>query len=199
MVDGAHTLNMQINFYVMRTLWQIIIRRSKNDTIHDTFNMSRTRYNKVLDGDNIRMSTNEMVWLCKLTGISSDIFEGKDRFEIAHITEKQWETFFGLTKNSVDYYNQRKIINDRIKDEYRYSKNKMGQFLMLCKFIENIKDDKSIKADLILSKQIEELNKIKLKMFSGVNEDILYKYIEALELQLKFANTMSTIIKHLNK
>ena len=46
--------NMQINYFVMRYMWQLIRGRSKTETIYNEFDMSRVRYTRILNAENVR-------------------------------------------------------------------------------------------------------------------------------------------------
>lgn len=91
--------NMQINYFVMRYMWQLIRGRSKTETIYNEFDMSRVRYTRILNAENVRYAQKELNRLVYITGLPESIFTGKSRFTfvnskgeeiIAENTWKQW-------------------------------------------------------------------------------------------------------------
>lgn len=95
---------MQINYLVMRTLWQTIRKRAKNNstgqTIYDAFRMSRERYTRIIRGQRIRLSEEELRRLVSETGVRREIFEGKAYFQFDAISEKDWRKLFDLRNMS---------------------------------------------------------------------------------------------------
>lgn len=73
-------LNRQINYFIMRYMWQVVRGRGGNDTIYTTFNMSRERFTRIIDTGVVRYTKNELSWLVEKTGISQRIFTGEERF-----------------------------------------------------------------------------------------------------------------------
>lgn len=108
--------NRQINYFVMRYMWQKIRGRSRKARegkpikydIYDTFGMSRERYTRVIDAGTIRYKSGELDSLSKRTGIRAEIFKGEARFEcpilnkdaektvIETIPIEIWNTYFEL-------------------------------------------------------------------------------------------------------
>lgn len=87
----------QINFYVMRYLWQIICGRQprgrKTETLYHYIGINKQRYINVLNGYNIRFSARELDDLVINTGISHNIFIGNRRLHIDGVTDKEWDEF----------------------------------------------------------------------------------------------------------
>ena len=74
-------LNRQINFLIMRKMWQDIRGRAKKgeagrETIYHAFGMSRERYTRAINGETVRFSQKELRDLMVKTGVNSDSFQG---------------------------------------------------------------------------------------------------------------------------
>lgn len=94
-------LNRQINFLIMRKMWQDIRGRAKRgeagkETIYHAFDMSRERYTRAINGEPVRFSQKELRDLMLKTGVNSDIFQGVTCFQFEAITRKDWEKLFVL-------------------------------------------------------------------------------------------------------
>lgn len=104
-------LNQQINFYIMRHMWQVIRKRAKTgeDDIYVALGISRARFTRVLDTGIIRLSKEELFNLKAFAGIRPDVFIGKVRFVCSTlgaetdaqtapqtITEEEWVQLFDL-------------------------------------------------------------------------------------------------------
>lgn len=111
---------MQINYLVMRTMWQAIRKRAKNNstgqTIYDAFHMSRERYTRIIRGQKIRLSEEELRRLVSETGVRREIFEGKAYFQFDAISEKDWKKLFDL-RNMDDIQGKTKAENLEGKSE----------------------------------------------------------------------------------
>lgn len=98
--EEAEMFNRQINFFIMRSMWQIVPVQYSNDTIEFTFNMSRARYSRIIDTGIARLSKDELEFLEKKTGVSSEIFKGEKRFDCLNkdgkeiITTEEWKELF---------------------------------------------------------------------------------------------------------
>lgn len=80
--------NRQINFLVMRRLWQEIRHRSSptNPTIYDVLDTSRERYTRVIDTGVIRFKEGELDRWNKITGMDKGIFTGEKVFQFVYRT-----------------------------------------------------------------------------------------------------------------
>ena len=99
-------LNRQINFLIMRKMWQDIRGRAKRgeagkETIYHAFGMSRERYTRAINGEPVRFSQKELRDLMLKTGVNSDIFQGVTCFHFEAITRKDWEKLFVLRGENI--------------------------------------------------------------------------------------------------
>lgn len=95
-------LYRKINYYIMRCMWQVIQDTYTNDTIYTCFNMSRTRYARILDTGIARISKEELEFLERKTEIPQEIFKGTKPFACLDehgneaISLDEWENLFRL-------------------------------------------------------------------------------------------------------
>ena len=127
-LEREYSFNRQINFLVMRKLWQKFRGRApkgSTETIYTDFGMSRARYTRAVDGYNIRLSKKELERLMQKTGLRSDIFEGQTRFQFKNISSKNWNELFILRGKDPDKY---KVQEDFVfslicKEDYELVRN----------------------------------------------------------------------------
>ena len=74
-------LNRQINYFIMRYMWQVIHGRGGDETIYAAFKMSRERYTRIMDTGAVSYRGNELDSLCARTGLNAKIFTGEMRFD----------------------------------------------------------------------------------------------------------------------
>jgi len=94
--------NRQVNYFIMRYMWQVIRGRSGDETIYTTFNTSRERYTRVINTGAVRYGKGELDFLTQLTGVRKEIFTGEVRFSCLYkennkqeeITTERWEELF---------------------------------------------------------------------------------------------------------
>ena len=99
--------NRQVNYFIMRYMWQVIRGRKKEDgnTIYAALDMSRERYTRVIDTGIIRFWRGELDSWHEITGIRKEIFTGEERFRCEYtltikgravkkeITKEDWEAW----------------------------------------------------------------------------------------------------------
>lgn len=85
--DQGQRLNRQINFFVMRYMWQVICKRGTG-RIYEAFGMSRERYTRIINTGNVRFSKAELGSLQQRTGLREEVFTGETRFDCSYIVEK---------------------------------------------------------------------------------------------------------------
>lgn len=106
-VIDEQRLNRQVNYFIMRRMWQAIRGRSADDTIYKAFETSRERFTRTINTGVIRYGKGELAGLCQLTGLSEDIFTGKIRFACPYksgdkeqfITREEWVDLFKWREN----------------------------------------------------------------------------------------------------
>lgn len=194
LTDDEKKFNRQINFLVMRTMWQELRGRAKKgsegQTIYAAFHMSRERYTRIIRGEPVRFSKEELKRLMVETGVRSEIFEGKDCFHFEAISHKDWKKLFDL--RDVD-----------IKKAKVYEKNLYGQMAPsdvdllknpdLYYFAVYLKSgkpatDMSIEEDL--SKGVNWLNSVRLAQLERCRLEVLREYVQGLEKQLDIAGSL---------
>lgn len=146
-VIDKQKLNRQVNYFIMRRMWQVIRGRSADDTIYKAFKTSRERFTRVINTGIIRYGKGELAGLCQLTGLSEDIFTGKTRFVCPYkdgdqeqcITEEEWVHLFKWRKarNSGGGDRQKKIYTLLNKVNKRNIEN--HDFYRLCYFLTECK------------------------------------------------------------
>lgn len=106
--------NRQVNYFIMRYMWQVIRGRKKSGeyTIYDGFSMSRERYTRVINTGIIRFWRGELDGLYEITGIPKEIFTGERRFLCQYIwkqergtreiTKDDWEEWVDERTSSKD-------------------------------------------------------------------------------------------------
>lgn len=121
--DDDKKFNRQINYFIMRYMWQVICGRNPDDTIYKAFNTSRERYTRIINTGVVRYAKGELDSLSQMTGLRKEIFLGEARFkcpyevkkkpaqenqktgkkqepekETKEITEKEWKDLFSWRK-----------------------------------------------------------------------------------------------------
>lgn len=79
-------LNRQVNYFVMRYMWQVICGRNADDTIYATFDTSRERFTRIIDTGTVRYGKGELDGLNQITGLRKEIFTGEVRFRCLYFT-----------------------------------------------------------------------------------------------------------------
>lgn len=112
--EGDKKLNRQINFYIMRYMWQVIRGRSpagKGDSIYMELDTSRERYTRIIDGENVRISDADLDKWTKRTGLSGGVFSGDIRIKYASHgetvsanTTQGWKELFALRAERENAY-----------------------------------------------------------------------------------------------
>lgn len=154
----AERFNRQINYFVMRYMWQVIHGRDADDTIYNALGMSRLRYTRIIDTGVVRYRRDELKGLEKATGINREIFTGEKRF-ICHnkkdmtqtlISSDDWKKLFELRDNRREQTTLSSEGDaDGSKGKYKECENEItknlreaarkgnGQFCKLCDFLKS--------------------------------------------------------------
>ncbi len=134
--EDSKKFNRQINFYIMRYMWQVIRGRSpsgKNATIYAELDTSRGRYTRIVDGENIRISKNELDTWVKKTGLPGGVFTGDIRIEcVQYVTERkqvvpktvtpqEWNELFSLRKKRKKAYDYKETTNKTDDEDVKIS------------------------------------------------------------------------------
>lgn len=176
--------NRQINYFIMRYMWQVIRGRSSNDNIYLTFNTSRERYTRIIDTGRVRYGTGEVSGLHQLTGLRDEVFHGDVRFKCPHresgqkddITQEQWEELFVWRKEQrerrragetgKEQGNIQKLIYKYLRDVDRNNVDNVD-FYRLCYFLRE-NEPSPVRP---MSETVRAIN----KSISGLTFDLLDK------------------------
>lgn len=87
--DEEKKFNRQVNFFIMRYMWQVICGRNPDDTIYMAFNTSRERYTRIINTGVVRYAKGELDSLSQITGLRKEIFSGEVRFICPYEVKKK--------------------------------------------------------------------------------------------------------------
>lgn len=87
--DDEKKFNRQINFFIMRYMWQVICERNPDDTIYKAFQTSRERYTRIINTGVVRYGKGELDSLSQITGLRKEIFLGEVRFNCPYEVKKE--------------------------------------------------------------------------------------------------------------
>ena len=148
LTEAEKSCNRQVNYYVMRYMWQVIRKRASGPTIHAKFDTSRERYGRVINTGTIRYKKNELRNLVETTGMRREIFTGEARCQCPYIgtkgkpvndiTTEEWTALFEYrTDKSIDSSIEEQI-HKRLRNAITDDK-KNWDFYQLCFFIRELK------------------------------------------------------------
>ena len=189
-------LNRQINFLVMRKMWQDIRGRAKKGetgqvTIYQAFHMSRERYTRAINGDPVRFSQKELRELLVKTGVSAEIFQGVICFQFEAITRSDWEKLFALR-------------SEDIQKARSYEKNLYGQITKrdldmvtnpdlyrLAVYMRTRVPVTDIQLEEVIQEKIDWLDQHGISSLERCSPDILKDYLAALERHTDMVRTLA--------
>lgn len=87
--DEEKKFNRQVNYFIMRYMWQVLCERNPEDTIYKAFHTSRERYTRIINTGVVRYGKGELDSLSQITGIRKEIFLGEVHFSCPYELEKQ--------------------------------------------------------------------------------------------------------------
>lgn len=142
-----YRFNRQINFYIMRHMWQVVRGRNANDRIYECFGMSRERYTRAINSGKIRCSDEEAKQLEQLTGISRKVFQGIERIEFhtlskttePAISPEEWKQLFAWRNNETSDNEAGKKLQKEIHKKLKNSRKTdttTYHFFRLCYFLK---------------------------------------------------------------
>ena len=147
LTEKDKSFNRQVNYYVMRYMWQVIRKRDSGSTIHDELKTSRERYARVINTGTIRYKKNELQNLVEITGMRPEIFTGEARFQCPYIERKktvnditmeEWKTLFEYRTDKSIKSTIEEQIHKRLRNAITDDK-KNWDFYQLCFFIRELK------------------------------------------------------------
>lgn len=153
--DGKR-FNQQINFYIMRYMWQVIRKRSSGGTIYLELETSRGRYTRIVDGENVHINKEELERWPRMTGLPKEVFTGDIRIECAQyerpggpktVTTEEWKELFDLrkkrykahineaetSKTEVEEFEASKEAHSKAKNAYADKEKRIQQILRSAK------------------------------------------------------------------
>lgn len=153
--DEEKKFNRQVNFFIMRYMWQVICERNPNDTIYKAFHTSRERYTRIINTGVVRYGKGELDSLSQITGLKKEIFlgeirfycpyevakkdaEGKQRIEKSEITDEEWKALIKWRKERTGTKGE-KSPQDEICERLRKVKQsdvENWDFYRLCYFLK---------------------------------------------------------------
>jgi hypothetical protein len=204
-------LTRQINFFVMRYMWQLIRKRGST-TIYDALKISRTTYTRIIDTGQIKFTKAKLGSLNQTTGLREEIFTGALRFECSYvkiengeekkysIQEKEWENLFKwrldrkktkdpknqIAETELDEIKNNSIQNSiygKLKSVYEYNKgNKENWDLYrLCYYLKESEPAPLKPADVTARDILGDLDELTFDVLSRCDIGMLKK----LEISLK--------------
>lgn len=187
-------LNRQINFLVMRKMWQEIRGRanrgSTSQTIYTAFHMSRERYTRVIRGETVRFSEEELKRLMTETGVRGEIFEGKDCFQFENISRNDWKKLFALRDEDIKAAKEyeKYLYEQMAKSDVDMLKNPDLYYFAV--YLKNGKPATDTDVEENLQRGIQWLSSITLTQLERCRVEVLQEYLQALEQQKDIANTL---------
>ena len=200
-------LNRQINFFIMRYMWQVVRGRGKG-TIYDMLYTSRERYTRVIDSGIIRFKAGELDKWHELTGISKDIFTGTEVFRCIYkeqdtqkeITQEEWEDYFvwrnGEKEKGSDQTILKNILN-KLNNSVKDNPNNR-EFYALCYYLQSMKPAPLQTPDDVIKRILAYLNVLSFQYLDSCS----YQKLEEMYSTLKEKYSMTTKIyqyKSLNR
>lgn len=129
----SERLNRKINYFVIRSMWQIAHGRGGN-SVYSVLGMSRERFTRVLELGNIKYRKGEVEKLATTLNVSPGILEGKSRFQFftkadrnnEDISRVSWKTLFNLRESRVTYREKMKLAV-RGSDEWEQARKQLEE------------------------------------------------------------------------
>lgn len=207
MAGNELCFNRQINFYIMRHMWQVIHGRNANDRIYECFGMSRQRYSNAIKSGKIRCSNDEAKKLEQLTGVSRKVFQGIERIECygtksngPAISQEEWVKLFAW-RNGEQINGERidgdtgkalqKAIHKKLEDADRTNTNTY-HFFRLCYFLKENRPAPLHGADEQMRIIRHALSTLSFELAKSCDTKQLKATIDLLRQKLKMANGIMT-------
>ena len=198
----AVRLNQQINFLVMRYMWQRYKGRAKkntkyNRTIYDVLGISRERYTRVLDGQVASFGVNKLTRINQITNVSMEIFNGSKAFQFKKIGLHQWKDLFDCrVDNIAEFREKAKELFNLIEEGDFTKKSDLYKFRLFC--------EKLAKYDGVSHEvAVREITRVlEARLFSDLEEcslETLESYQKVLAEQSAMVNTLLSYRKYKNK
>jgi len=218
-IKEKQQFNRQINFFIMRKMWQHIRGKGKDkdDTIYVNFNMSRERYTRGINTGIISISKAEQKLLEKNTGIAPRIFTGETRFRCLPvnakeedpdlISEDEWKKLFKLRSKrkkpddkditSAEYKRRNtayKVMEKKIIDKL-YEADPIDinneNFYNLCFYLINLRSRfLAQEFDNAVEEITTSLDKLSFDTLDGCNTMVLDKFQQEIKQKSSLVNSI---------
>ena len=198
----AVRLNQQINFLVMRYMWQRYKGRAKkntkyNRTIYDVLGISRERYTRVLDGQVASFGVNKLTRINQITNVSMEIFNGSKAFQFKKIGLHQWKDLFDCrVDNIAEFREKAKELFNLIEEGDFTKKSDLYKFRLFCEKLEKYD---GVSHEVAVR---ETTRVLEARLFSDLEEcslETLESYQKVLAEQSAMVNTLLSYRKYKNK
>lgn len=123
LTEEEKRLNRQINYFIMRYMWQVVRGRKRDDgdTIYAAFDTSRERYTRIINTGAVRYGKGELDGLEQHTGLRKEIFSGEVRFlcpytknEVTQeISAEEWVALFNWRSSRTKDVDGKKEKSDK--------------------------------------------------------------------------------------
>ena len=212
--DKDKQFNRQINYFIMRHMWQVIRGRKRNDgdTIYDAFSTSRERYTRIINTGTVRYGKGELDGLQQSTGLRKEIFTGDARFECSYsvktkggmtqqtITTEEWVELFKWRRersnNRGEKPKQEKkqetcqdVIYNKLKRVPRDDINNWD-FYRLCFYIKNMKAAPLRESTGKLREIETAIKELSFSLLDGCEEGQLQKFQKLLREKQNLVNAI---------
>ena len=189
-------LNRQINFLIMRKMWQDIRGRAKRgeagkETIYHAFGMSRERYTRAINGEPVRFSQKELRDLMLKTGVNSDIFQGVTCFHFEAITRKDWEKLFVLRGEDIQRARtfERNLYQQITKKDLDMVTN--PNLYRLTVYLRTSAPVTDFQLEETIREQMNWMDKNGIASLERCDPELLGDYLDALEKHIDMVRTLT--------
>lgn len=200
--NAEQRLNRQINYYIMRYMWQVLRKHNAESTVYDALNIERGRFTRAIDYGTIRCDKKLLDAIEEKTGIDRMYFTGERRFLIPNLSKDDWKELFKLRKikrtrandktAAGDYALKEQRVKTLIKKNYNpNSEENIGLYSFCYYYAYNKKapkDDTSRQFSSLMA-IIKEYDVDRLDQY---NDKTLLDLAKALSDEAKLINAMLT-------
>ena len=206
LTEAEKSFNRQVNYYVMRYMWQVIRKRNSGSTLHDEFRTSRERHERVINTGTIRYKKDELQDLIKSTGMRREIFTGEVRFQCPYIgakekpvndiTTEEWQGLFQYREDmrlasSKEREEKEKQIQTKLRNAITNS-TKYWDFYQLCFFIRELKEAPKKAVSVQVAETTRAVMGLSFSMLDDCDAVSLQRLYKALAEKAKLVNGIMT-------
>ena len=212
LTEAEKSFNRQVNYYVMRYMWQVIRKRNSGETIYDKFHTTPERYGRVINTGTIRYKKaegDELQNLVETTGMRREIFTGEARFQCPYfgtkrkpvndITTEEWQGLFqyredmrlASSKEKEEKDNKEKQIQTKLRNAITDSV-KHWDFYQLCFFIRELKEAPKKAVSVQVAETTRAVMGLSFSMLDDCDAVSLQRLYKALAEKAKLVNGIMT-------